>query len=138
MIAAALFALLVQDPTPLPEWALRDPYSYERAQCSPLVRGDVPLGDCQARVRVELAAALGDALPPGLRPAALENCRPSDASGGVVCGPQRRSAASGPSLVEQDCSTRATSEGFSSECRPVGQDDDDGGGLKLRLWGGDD
>lgn len=37
----------------LPDWAIADPFSWERSQCSPLVRGDVPLEICQTRVRAD-------------------------------------------------------------------------------------
>ncbi|MFC0634553.1 hypothetical protein [Brevundimonas balnearis] len=136
MLILAL-ALLIQTPAALPEWARENPFGYERAQCSPMIRGDEPLEACQARVRSLLLAELGDDLPPALRPAAVEDCRPADAGGGVVCGPQRRAARSdGPVLVEQDCSNRVTSEGFSSDCRPVGQSEERG--VSITLFGGDD
>lgn len=54
-------------PVALPEWALADPYAWERAECSPLVRGDEPLETCQSRVRVTLTSVLGDKTPAGLR-----------------------------------------------------------------------
>jgi hypothetical protein len=125
------------NPT-VPDWARTNPFGYERAQCSPLVRGDEALASCQARVRRQLAEVLGDDLPAALRPAAVENCRPADAGGGVVCGPERREARSdAPVLVEQTCTNRPTPEGFSSECRPVSQTESRGG-LSLRLGRRDD
>lgn len=136
MIALAL-ALLIQTPAALPDWARENPFGYERAECSPMIRGEEPLSACQARVRSLLLAELGEDLPAALRPAAVENCRPSDTGGGVVCGPQRRAARSdGPVLVEQDCSNRVTREGFSSECRPVGQGEERG--VSITLFGGKD
>lgn len=137
MLAPLLTLTLLQtaapEATPLPAWALTNPFGYERAQCSPLVRGTEALETCQGRVRRQLAEALGEDLPPALRPATVENCRPADAGGGVICGPERRAArADAPVLVEQDCSNRPTPEGFSSECRPVNQRES-GGGLSLRL-----
>ncbi|MBB5746622.1 hypothetical protein GGR13_002226 [Brevundimonas variabilis] len=81
----------------LPDWAIADPFAWERSQCSSLVRGAVSLGACQARVRTELAANLGDALPPALKPTGLEGeCLPTDnaATGfAVSCAPQRRERA---------------------------------------------
>ena len=105
MIIAAVALLLVQQTVPsvtwqeaepapavapatpsidLPDWARADPFAYERARCSPLVRGETPLETCQAETRLTLAAALGDALPEALRPAgAPEDCQMMrEASGG--------------------------------------------------------
>ncbi len=138
LLTLALMQTVAPEAAPLPAWALTNPFGYERAQCSPLVRGEEALETCQGRVRRQLAAALGEDLPPALRPASIENCRPADAGGGVVCGPERRAAgADAPVLVEQDCSNRPTPEGFSSECRPVNQRDSRGG-LSLRLGRRDD
>ncbi|HEV7353825.1 MAG TPA: hypothetical protein VGN74_11930 [Brevundimonas sp.] len=138
LFALALIQTAAPEATPLPAWALTNPFGYERAQCSPLVRGEEALEACQGRVRRQLAEALGEDLPPALRPATVENCRPADAGGGVICGPERRSArADAPVLVEQECSNRPTPEGFSSECRPVNQRESRGG-LSLRLGRRDD
>ena len=41
----------------IPEWGRNDPYAWERAQCSPLLRGDEDLASCQSRLRIELDAA---------------------------------------------------------------------------------
>ena len=63
--------VVVAAPVPvLPAHALADPFGWERSQCSPFIRKDEPLEHCQARVRVTLAAVLGDRLPDGLRPSA--------------------------------------------------------------------
>ncbi|MFN7232161.1 MAG: hypothetical protein ACK5WW_00510 [Brevundimonas sp.] len=138
LLTFALLQTAAPDVTPLPAWALTNPFGYERARCSPLVRGEENLEACQDRARRQLAAALGEDLPPALRPATVENCRPADAGGGVICGPERRAArADAPVLVEQECSNRPTAEGFSSECRPVGQRESRGG-LSLRLGRRDD
>src|SRR5690606_23078075 len=60
----------------LPEPARADPYGYDRAECSPYVRpSSESQEDCQQRVRLALAADLGEALPAGLRPDA-NRCRP--------------------------------------------------------------
>lgn len=138
LFALALIQTAAPQATPLPAWALTNPFGYERAQCSPLVREEEALEACQGRVRRQLAEALGEDLPPALRPATVENCRPADAGGGVICGPERRAARSdAPVLVEQECSNRPTPEGFSSECRPVSQRESRGG-LSLRLGRRDD
>ncbi len=83
--------------TDLPAWALADPFGWERSQCSPLVSRE-PLDVCQARVRVELSAALGDQLPAGLRPAGEPvPCLATPGDDGkypVQCGtPEHRAAA---------------------------------------------
>jgi len=138
LLTLALLQSAAPEATPLPAWALTNPFGYERARCSPLVRGEEALEACQGRVRRQLSDALGDDLPPALRPATVENCRPADAGGGVICGPERRAArADAPVLVEQECSNRPTPEGFSSECRPVTQRESRGG-LSLRLGRRDD
>jgi len=126
----------------LPDWALADPYAYERAHCSPMVRGAAPLETCQAEARAQLAAALGDDLPDALKPVgAPDDCRMAREAGGgsayaQQCGPQQRSGSALTQPAEQDCRPRpARGGGFTSECRPAsGQE---GEGLKLRLWGDD-
>jgi len=127
----------------IPDWARADPFAYERSRCSPLVRGDASLETCQAQTRAALAAALGDDLPAALRPSgSADDCQMMrEAAGGsayaVQCGPQRRDAAVARPLQEQDCRPRPDSRGgFSSECRPVvqGQEQE---GLRLKLWGDD-
>lgn len=130
----------------LPEWAIADPFAWERSQCSSLVRGPVSLGACQARVRTELAANLGDALPDALRPIGLEGeCLPTDnetTGFAVSCAPQRRERALVATPQEQVCENRPqrTSKGVVSwveTCRPAGGSSDSGDGLKLRLFGRD-
>jgi hypothetical protein len=115
-------------PVPdLPAHALADPYGWERSQCSPFIRKDEPLEHCQARVRVTLAAAMGDRLPEGLRPsAALENCTPGTAANGYAmqCGPRPVAALGAPPPLEKVCDNRPqrTPSGaiaFNSECRPT-------------------
>ncbi|MES2835498.1 MAG: hypothetical protein V4707_12410 [Pseudomonadota bacterium] len=59
--APVVEAPAVAPPPPLPAWALADPFGWERAQCSPMIRKDATLEACQARVRTDLAANLGDA-----------------------------------------------------------------------------
>ena len=128
-------------PPSLPAWALADPFGWERAQCSPLIRKD-SLETCQARVRADLAANLGDALPDALKPASLENCRRTDDGFAVTCGAQERAARPAPVLREQDCGTRMTRQGegapgWTSECRPMVGDERRGDGLSIRLGGQD-
>ena len=64
MIAAVFAVLLMQQPAassagPLPEWAKADPFAFERARCSALVRGETPLNVCQAEVRRLLEGVSG-------------------------------------------------------------------------------
>ncbi|NBB53193.1 hypothetical protein GVN24_33460 [Rhizobium sp. CRIBSB] len=165
MLFTVLFALLSQDPAAgtiawtrpaepepvpapvadrpvLPQWALDDPFAWERAQCSPLLRKEPTLEACQARVRTDLAAHLGDALPPALQPATLENCRRSDDGFAVTCGEPPRADRPAPVLREQDCRTRLTRQGeggpgWTSDCRPAPGDEPRGEGLSIRLGGED-
>ena len=53
----------------------------------------------------------------------------------LQCGSQSRSASTSTVPQEMDCRPRPERGGFSSECRPLNQEEK---GLKLRLWGGDD
>ncbi len=128
-------------PNDLPAWALADPFGWERSQCSPLVSRE-PLDACQARVRSELSAALGDRAPADLRPSGEPvPCRAApDDSGAypVQCGaPERRAAATVTPTIP-DCRPRATRQGgsvaFVTDCR-----DDSAGseGLSFRLFGRD-
>lgn len=130
----------------LPEWAIADPFAWERSQCSSLVRGAVSLGACQARVRTELAANLGEALPPALKPTGLEGeCLPTDnaATGfAVSCAPQRRERAVVSAPQERVCENRPQRTGngvvsWVETCRPAGGSSDTGEGLKLQLFGRD-
>lgn len=163
MIIAAVALLLVQQGAPsttwgeaapaepavpatmavdLPDWARADPFAYERARCSPLVRGETPLEVCQAETRFILAAALGAALPAALRPSgAPDDCQMMrGASGGsayaVQCGARPRDALIAPVPQEQDCRPRPDPRGgFDTGCRPVSPARDDAEGLKIKLWG---
>lgn len=166
MTTALLFALMLQqtapgvvwsdDPPPpveevvatapvpvLPAHALADPYGWERSQCSPFIRKDEPLEHCQARVRVTLAAVMGDRLPDGLRPsAALENCTPGTAANGYAmqCGPRPVAALGTPTPLEKVCDNRPqrTPSGaiaFNSECRPAAGEAREPEGLRIRLGG---
>ena len=166
MTTALLFALMLQQTAPgvvwsddppqpveevvaaapvpvLPAHALADPYGWERSQCSPFIRKDEPLEHCQARVRVTLAAVMGDSLPDGLRPsAALENCTPGTAANGYAmqCGPRPVAALGAPTPLEKVCDNRPqrTPSGaiaFNSECRPAAGEARQAEGLTLRLFG---
>ena len=134
----------VATPVPvLPAHALADPYGWERSQCSPFIRKDEPLEHCQSRVRVTLAAVMGDRLPDGLRPsAALENCTPGTAANGYAmqCGPRPVAAQGAPAPLEKVCDSRPqrTPSGaiaFNSECRPATGEARQTEGLTLRLFG---
>ena len=112
----------------LPDWAIADPFGWERSQCSPLVRGEEPIEACQSRVRADLAVVLGDRLPAGLRPSDTPTpCLATpDATGAfpVECRePERRVAPSNP-IQDQVCESRLRREGgavaFVTECRPAG------------------
>jgi hypothetical protein len=128
----------------LPDWAVADPYAWERSQCSPMIRKDSSMEACQVRVRTDLAAVLGDRLPAGLAPTGVEGCRQvSNGTGGysLSCAPTQRTLTgqTRPPAAEV-CEERPTRSAngvvsFGRECRPAtGASDEDG--LTLRL--GDD
>lgn len=125
----------------LPDWAKADPFAWERAQCSPLVRGAEDMGDCQARVRADLFAVLGDDLPEALRPSAqLLDCGPRpDGNYALACNAPRREPAI-RQAPEQNCRTRPERQGsggvaWTQDCRPLSSDDQEG--LRIRLGGRD-
>ncbi len=111
----------------LPDWALADPFAWERSQCSPMIRKDASMELCQARVRTDLAAALGDKLPAGLQPSGVEGCRQvSNGAGGyeLTCAPVRREMTASAAPVAEVCEERpsATSGGgvsFERRCAPA-------------------
>lgn len=127
---------------PIPDWALADPFAWERAQCSPSVRKDATLEACQGRVRADLAAHLGDRLPAALRPDAIQECRRTADGFAVDCGaPQRPDR---PLVVprEQDCGTRMTRSSergavFNTECRPAVGEERREDGVSIRVFGRD-
>lgn len=133
----------VAPPTdPLPDWAMADPFGWERAKCSPSTRGDEPLEACQTRVRTELAAHMGDRLPEALRPPSLNECRRTADGYSIDCGPAARTQTAEVRPHEQDCATRMSRDGggrpvFSSECRPVETTGSSREGLSIRLGGRD-
>lgn len=165
MIAAAFSLILLQQAAPavvweapavepaeaaapqsaahnVPDWGLADPFGYERARCSPLVRGTKPLDVCQAEVRGQLALALGADLPEALRPAGMaDNCEMTrEAAGGsayaLQCARPSRAPETPRAPQEMDCRPRPVEGGFTSECRPV--DGPANKGVSLKLWGDDD
>lgn len=130
----------------IPDTARADPYGYERAECSPLIRkAEESMEACQQRVRVALAANLGAALPEGLAPAAggLENCR-QEAAGdryALQCGAPGRNVPPPPDLRDRTCTTRPTGsvEGgmtFRETCTVGGEEVRDEG-LRIQLRGRD-
>lgn len=132
--------VLAAPVTTLPDWAVADPFAWERSQCNPMIRGETPLDVCQARVRGELSAALGDRLPAGLRPAGEPVpclATPGDNGGyAVQCGVPERQAAATVTPRIQDCRPRPQRQGgsvaFVTDCRA---DDDKSEGLSFRLFG---
>lgn len=127
----------------LPGWALSDPFSWERSQCSPMIRREASMELCQARVRTQLAAVLGDRLPPGLQPSGVEGCRQvSNGAGGyeLTCAPPRREMASGTAPVAEVCEERPTATGsggvnFERRCTPATGPAPDRAGLTFKLGG---
>lgn len=127
----------------LPDWAVADPFGWERSQCNPMIRGETPLDVCQARVRAELSAALGDRLPAGLRPPGEPvPCLATpgdDGSYAVQCGVPERQAAATVTPRIQDCRPRAQRQGgsvaFVTDCRA---DEEGSRGLSINLVGGRD
>jgi hypothetical protein len=127
----------------LPDWALADPFSWERSQCSPLIRGGTSLEACQARVRAELSVALGGRLPAGLQPSGQPvPCQAMPGDDGaypVQCGLPERQSAQAAAPQEQICDSRPRAEGgavsFTTECRPANARESNG--LSFKLFGGD-
>lgn len=127
--------------TNLPDWALADPFGWERSQCSPLVSRE-PLETCQSRVRADLYTALGDRLPAGLRPAGEPvPCLAAPGDDGkypVQCGVPERQTAAVVTPTIPDCRPRPQRQGgsvaFTTECRTENAGN---GGLSFRLFGKD-
>lgn len=134
------------DLPPIPDSARADPWGYERAECSPLIRSSQEtLEACQARVRVTLAAHLGSALPAGLAPAGTAgDCR-QEAAGdryALQCGAPSRPQRAATVLEERSCETRPRAQAaggvaWTEECRPASGVRQDDGGLRIRLGGRD-
>lgn len=134
------------DLPPIPDSARADPWGYERAECSPLIRSSQEtLEACQARVRVTLAAHLGSALPAGLAPAGATNDCRQEAAGdryALQCGAPSRPQRPATVLEERSCETRPRAQAaggvaWTEECRPASGRREDGDGLKVRLGGRD-
>lgn len=128
----------------LPDWALADPYAWERSQCHPSLRGKEAMDACQARVRLQLKAALGDRLPAGLQPSAISNCRQVlNTAGGydLTCAPEERAMVGRDAPAPEVCEERprAVPGGgvtFERTCRPANAPAREG--LSIRLFGGGD
>lgn len=125
----------------LPDWARADPFAWERAQCSPMVRKEDTMEACQVRVRSELALALGDRLPPALAPSGVEACRQvANEAGGfeLTCAPVQRSLNATPAPVAEICEDRPVRNAngavtFGRECRPAsGPADRSGVGFTIK------
>jgi hypothetical protein len=130
-------------PPPIPDSARADPYGYERAQCSPLIRSaGESLEACQQRVRSVLAAHLGDALPAGMAPdPASDGCRQESAGDRYAfqCGAPSGSSRAAAVLDERICETRPRAQPgggvtWEEQCRPASRRDERDEGLTLR-WG---
>ena len=131
---------------PIPDWARNDPYGYERSECSPMIRSrEETLDDCQSRVRLALAANLGDAVPAGLRPAnSADRCR-QEAAGdryAMQCGAPIRTGGAAAAPEERVCETRPRAQpqggvAWTEECRPASGRRDEDEGLRIRLGGND-
>ena len=129
----------------IPDSARADPWGYERAECSPLIRkAEESMEACQARVRIALAANLGDALPAGLAPAGAPDACRQEAAGdryALQCGAPPRADRPTAALEERSCETRPRAQpqggvAWTEECRPTsGAREDDG--LRVRLGGKD-
>lgn len=140
-VEAAPPAVAAEIPA-IPVSARTDPYGYERAECSPLIRKAAEsLDACQARVRAALAANLGSALPAGLAPAGMtDGCR-QEAAGdryALQCGPPRRGDRPTSALEEQTCETRPRAQArggvvWTEECRPASGGRQERGGLRARV-----
>lgn len=130
----------------IPDSARADPWGYERAECSPLIRkAEESMEACQQRVRVALAANLGAALPAGLAPAGAPDACRLEAAGdryALQCGAPSRPDRPTAALQEQVCETRPRAQpqggvAWVEDCRPAGGGRDEDEGLKLRLGGRD-
>ncbi|MDI1327286.1 MAG: hypothetical protein PSV23_10865 [Brevundimonas sp.] len=128
----------------IPDSARADPYGYERAECSPLIRKAAEsMEACQARVRTALAANLGADLPPGLAPAgAPDECRLAAAGDryALQCGAPDRPVRAAVTPQEQTCESRprARPQGgvaWTEECRPADGRAPTQEGLRIKLGG---
>lgn len=131
----------------IPDSARADPYGYERSECSPLIRkAEESMAACQSRVRIALAANLGDALPAGLAPtgAPAEACR-QEAAGdryALQCGAPPRTDRPTAALEERSCESRPRVQpqggvAWTEECRPASGNRPADDGLRIRVGGRD-
>lgn len=127
----------------LPASALADPFGYERAQCSPLIRSaSETMEACQSRVRSAFAAHGQNA--GSASGADSANCRQETAGDryALQCGPPPRADRPTTTMSERTCETRPQAQPgggvtWTETCRqddgrPAEQD-----GLKFRLGGRD-
>jgi len=142
VVEVATPATALPAPT-IPDWGLADPFAWERSQCSPMIRKDASMELCQARVRTDLAAALGDKLPAGLQPGGVEGCRQvSNGAGGyeLTCTPPRREMAASAAPVAEVCEERPSATGsggvnFERRCTPATGPAPARDGLTFKLGG---
>lgn len=134
----------VETAPALPDWAIADPFAWERAQCSSLVRGAVSLNDCQARARSDLSAQLGPALPEALRPTGSGgNCVPTPGDRyAVTCAPPPRKVGVNKAPEERICENtpRRLENGamtWEQQCCGTNTPPGEREGLTLRLFGQD-
>lgn len=154
---AVVFALLVQQAAPgaviwetpapvpvarpapaagpsLPASALADPYGYERAQCSPLIRSpSESMEACQGRVRAAFAVQANAEEP--------RECRQETAGDryALNCGSPSRPDRPATAMSERVCETRPQARpgggvAWEETCRADGRPAEQGG-LKFRLGG---
>jgi len=128
----------------IPDSARADPWGYERSECSPLIRkAEESMEACQTRVRIALAANLGDALPAGLAPAGAPDACRQEAAGdryALQCGAPPRPDRPTTALEERTCETRPRAQPrggvtWTEECRPVSGAREEDEGLRIRLGG---
>ena len=138
--APAFGIILSDDPEPpvvevakrpvpnLPPHAISDPFGWERSQCSPYIRKDESLQECQVRVRADLQAVMGAALPANLHPTlGLEHCTPGNAENGfkVECKPRQMVLPNRPNLDDRQCENQPSLQGdgrviMQTVCRSTG------------------
>jgi hypothetical protein len=70
----------------VPDWALRDPHGWERAECSPLMRGQESLWACTDRVQGALAVRQGRPWPAIVISTPSSNSVPPEPEGRSVLG----------------------------------------------------
>ena len=136
-------AIPAAPPPPIPDWARADPFGYERSECSPLIRKAEESQDaCQARVRIALAANLGEALPDALKPVGTTTgeCRQTAAGDryALQCGTPARPDRPLPTSGERTCETRPQAQPgggvvWQENCRPADGRAPADDGLRVRI-----